>query len=247
MSTKNQLPGLSRWSDPNTGIITQSTAFFLQQVITQLNNLPSGTSSTILSGLNTNKGVPTLGDVYFSTDTGQIWLGNGLTWVLQTPALTGDVTTPIGSTATTLANVNTSAGVWGDANNYPIITVNAKGLITNVTLEPTSTAVSQWQLPFHFGDATPELVCEVPPGTIIDQVDIIIFTAFDGVGASLSVGSAGAGYIDLMATSDNYPADIGTFITTPGILYSADTLIYIQITPGSGATAGYGQVVIRAT
>jgi len=43
---------------------------------------------------------------------------------------TGDAT---GSTALTLATVNNNAGVFGNATTVPIITVNGKGLVTNIT------------------------------------------------------------------------------------------------------------------
>ncbi len=46
------------------------------------------------------------------------------------PALTGDVTTPGGSLATTLATVNSNVGAFGGANSIPSFTVNGKGLIT---------------------------------------------------------------------------------------------------------------------
>ena len=46
------------------------------------------------------------------------------------PALTGDVTTPGSSLATTLATVNANTGSFGDATHVGSFTVNGKGLIT---------------------------------------------------------------------------------------------------------------------
>jgi hypothetical protein len=48
----------------------------------------------------------------------------------QMPALTGDVTTPGGSLATTLATVNSGPGLCGDATHVCQITTNGKGLVT---------------------------------------------------------------------------------------------------------------------
>jgi len=46
------------------------------------------------------------------------------------PATTGDVSSPGGSTVNTLATVNSGPGSFGDTLNVPVITVNAKGLVT---------------------------------------------------------------------------------------------------------------------
>jgi hypothetical protein len=49
------------------------------------------------------------------------------------PALTGDVTSTVGTVATTLATVNSNVGTFGGSTAIPVITVNAKGLVTAVT------------------------------------------------------------------------------------------------------------------
>lgn len=49
------------------------------------------------------------------------------------PAHTGDVTSTAGSIDLTLATVNSAVGTYGSGSAIPIITVNAKGLITSVT------------------------------------------------------------------------------------------------------------------
>lgn len=59
--------------------------------------------------------------------------------VLQRAALTGDMTAPAGSNATTLATVNSNVGTFGSATRVGVITVNAKGLITaasDITITP---------------------------------------------------------------------------------------------------------------
>ncbi len=49
------------------------------------------------------------------------------------PALTGDVTTSAGSLTTVLATVNSNVGSFGGSTAIPVLTVNAKGLITAAT------------------------------------------------------------------------------------------------------------------
>ena len=63
----------------------------------------------------------------------------------QMPALTGDVTTSAGSTATTLATVNANVGTFGSATQTVQVTFNAKGLATaasNVTVTPAIGSVT---------------------------------------------------------------------------------------------------------
>jgi hypothetical protein len=55
------------------------------------------------------------------------------------PALTGDITTAVGTAATTLATVNPNVGTFGSATQSVQFTVNGKGLMTaaaNVTITP---------------------------------------------------------------------------------------------------------------
>jgi hypothetical protein len=59
---------------------------------------------------------------------------------LRMPALTGDITTSVGSVLTTLATVNSNVGIFGDLQHIPVITVNAKGLITAVSTQAVSGA-----------------------------------------------------------------------------------------------------------
>ena len=79
----------------------------------------------------------------------------------QVPAFSGDATSTAGTTALTLATVNTNTGSWGSATSSPVFTVNGKGLITavsNVTIAPAFTSLTgslaASQLPAFTGDVT---------------------------------------------------------------------------------------------
>ena len=61
----------------------------------------------------------------------------------QLPAFSGDVTTSVGSTITTLATVNSSVGTYGSNSAVPVVTVNGKGLVTSVTTSPLGTAATR--------------------------------------------------------------------------------------------------------
>lgn len=54
----------------------------------------------------------------------------------QMPAFFGDVSTPAGSTATTLATVNSTPGTYGDGSHSVQVTVDAKGRVTAIAQFP---------------------------------------------------------------------------------------------------------------
>lgn len=134
------------------GKVTQPWAFFLQTLDNALpppgpNNygyVIDGTASTtgpttIFQGIASNRGSnPTANSIYIADDTGQIFTVSGNQWQEQTPAITGDITKPAFSNNATLKTVNGTVGTFGDGTNIPVITVNAKGLVTNVELVPVT-------------------------------------------------------------------------------------------------------------
>ena len=94
-------------------------------------------ATTIFQGPASGRGAnPTANSIYIADDTGSIYTVSGGQWQEQSAALTGDVTKPAHSHITTLVNVNANVGTFGDGSNIPVITVNAKGLITGVTSVP---------------------------------------------------------------------------------------------------------------
>lgn len=106
----------------------------------------------------------------------QVSLTTSVTGTLQAaqfPALTGDVTTPGASLATTLATVNGSPGAYGSSTAIPTVTVNGKGLVTGVT---TNAVVA-------------------PAGTLTGTAlpNTVVTSFLTSVGA-LTGGSAGAGF-----------------------------------------------------
>lgn len=88
------------------------------------------TTGDITFGLEAGRpGASTLNNLYIATDTGKLYRDTGATWVWLSPAYTGDVTKPVGSTVTTIAaNAVTTAKILNDA------VTTAKILDANVTL-----------------------------------------------------------------------------------------------------------------
>lgn len=74
--------------------------------------------------------MPNPGDIYYALDTGKTYVTVNGQWVLQSPQYAGDVNIAQNTTATTLATVNAAPGTYGDENSIPVITVDAKGRVT---------------------------------------------------------------------------------------------------------------------
>lgn len=320
-----------------------------------------GTPVNILQGTLAERPAGVNGDIYFTTDTGAIYVNVAGTWRLEIPAFNGDATSPIGVPTLTLATVNpvthgsftnisamtvnekglvtfvasgpstgTSAGIPGsvqlagefgtfeaDASNFfydtstgsPIVQVGLAdngqisighggsyllgdtdgNLLLNaplsITLETTAgtglivnpsgaigigttspnygapgqvltsegpSSPPQWvdnppttlTIAFSYGDVSPELIGIVPANKLIYSVELIIDTAFNGVGAALSVGDS-SNASSMMPTNLNDPTTAGTYSSTPSFLYTSATNVYITIASGSGGTAGNGYVSIR--
>lgn len=97
---------------------------------------------------------------------------------------------------------------------------------------------------FSFGDASPILIGDFPPGERIDVARIDILTPFNGAGSSLSIGTmANPGL--LMPVDLNDPFLVASFELSP-MTASDGSSIYLFITPGNGVSAGSGHVLIRA-
>jgi hypothetical protein len=154
--------------------------------------------------------------------------------------LAGTLGVSSGGTGATTASAAINNLLPSQAGNAgSVLTTNG----TNVSWEQSNV----YEIPFHFGDASPELIGLLPAGAIVTSVQIVILTAFNGIGATLSVGSVAGSYIDLMNTIDINPNILSVWSTNPGIQYTPATNVYIAITPGSGATQGYGEVIVTIT
>ena len=78
-------------------------------------------------------------------------ISSGTLGAARLPAFTGDATTSAGSSALTLATVNSTTGTFGSSSSIPVVTVNGKGLVTSVT----TSAVAGGQ---YFGSAATKAI-----------------------------------------------------------------------------------------
>ena len=106
----------------------------------------------------------------------------------------------------------------------------------------SGTAISP--VSFSFGDASPASLYTASEDMLLDSVQLIVAIPFDGVGAALKIGKSGT--LDAyMTVSQNDPATAATYETSPDVIITSGTTILLTITPGSGAGAGSGRVVLN--
>jgi hypothetical protein len=286
---------------------------------------------TLFQGPDSAKsGTPATGDIYLALDTGRIYWANSGTWNILSEELTGDVTKPANSTVTSLANVFSTPGTYGSATQTPVITIDAKGRVTNLWFEtvstppftpvgpsgalqfndggvlngtalifynpstggfvfsnpaPTREALSPlttkgdifvrsstvstrlpvgtngqtlvadsstatglvWansrtvDIPFQFNVVNPFPLVTVPANVRVKQVTTYLETAFDGTGATLTIGDAG----DPDRLQDNIdPYEAVAYQSTVGYQYGVNTPIFLFINAGT-ATQGDGLISIQ--
>ncbi len=95
---------------------------------------------------------------------------------------------------------------------------------------------------YHFDDATPAVLFEMPVNRRVIRAIINIETEFDDVAATLSLGSLLLPE-SIMAATDVATTMIGAFEDMPNTQYGIPTEVYLFINPGT-ATQGSGFVSI---
>lgn len=137
---------------------------------------------------------------------------------------------------TVLASSNGGALVnWG---------AGSKTVFSDIPSAFLNSLTTPLSVPFSFGDSSPVTLGSVLANKLVESVTIFITTAFDGAGASLTVGDVG-NVARLMPSTANDPATAGGYGAHPGISYGGTTSLLLTITPGSGATTGAGLVLIK--
>lgn len=148
-------------------------------------------------------------------------LASGTVPATQMPALTGDITTSAGGVATTLATVNSNTGSFGSTTAVPIITVNAKGLITAVstatlgTAAVAATGTSGHTVPFLDGANTWSGSQTFSAGLTVAP------TAANGYALIRAGSGFTASIIDL--TANNLTSWGQLYATTTGTLYTSNS------------------------
>lgn len=92
---------------------------------------------------------------------------------------------------------------------------------------------------FSYGDATPQLIASLGAGDLVVSSQLVIEDAFNGIGASISIGTLGDPDA-VFPSSGVLLSEEGIYIVDVSLVISIPTDLYLFITPGSAASAGSG-------
>lgn len=221
-----------------TSTPTTVTGYGITNAVTNLEGLPSVQANVAAS----RPAASTVGRVYLATDTRTLSYDTGSAWNTITPALTGDATRAVGTTVLTLANVNTNVGTWGTTTSVPVVTVNAKGLVTGVS---NAVIVNDITLT---GDATGS-------GITGGNTTVTLATVNSNIGSFGSNSSVpvvtvnGKGLVTAVSTTAITPASIGAINTSQlGVANGVATLDGTgQLTSSQIPAALVGALVYQGT
>lgn len=96
---------------------------------------------------------------------------------------------------------------------------------------------------FSFGDATPDTIYTTDSAGTVVNVRLIVDTAFDGAGASISLGTTTDPDL-LLDEAENDPSVASEYESTPDVVLTSGTAVRLSITPGAGATQGAGRILL---
>ena len=183
-----------------------------------INTTTTGVQS-IYAGTSCTNQFPRSLDASGAATCATVDLANDVTGILLAadfPALTGDLTTPSGSLATTLASTGVGAGSVGSATAIPVITFDAKGRATvKTTATPQLTLTST-----YFSSLAAANLTGIPGANVTGTLATAAFPALTGdvtnSGGSLAttVGKIGGNAVTLG----------GAFTTTGGAFSLTFTL-----------------------
>lgn len=147
-------------------------------------------------------------------------------------AITTDTFGRVVATRPVVPGANVSIAPSGDGTSVIISATAGSGPGSNPPIN------------FSYGDASPATIFTVPVDSEVVSVQLQIETPFDGVGAQVRIGTSGLPG-RLLDTFHSDPSVAGVYEATPRVQLAAGTQILLTITPGSGASAGTGQIILE--
>lgn len=98
-------------------------------------------------------------------------------------------------------------------------------------------------IPFAHGDASPRLIHLLADTQLLASLQVVLTVPFNGESPAIRVRTQSG---QVLIETDQIAAGFSaTYESTPGAVLPSGTGIYLEITPGAGATAGSGFVVLN--
>lgn len=134
------------------------------------------------------------------------------------------------------------------AEAEPIYVTDTKKVFIGDGITPGGNALvsteSGIKHPFTWGNVESILIATLEIGTTVRAIYFIVYEAFDGVGATITVGTTEDPDLFISA-SDVDLKTVGTYLISPGYKCVAPVDVKIFNTAGSGASTGMGTVIIN--
>lgn len=101
----------------------------------------------------------------------------------------------------------------------------------------------QFEMAYSYGNVTPKFLLTVPAGKRVLSIELTVEVPFDGVGASLSIGTL-ANPDQLVTAEQNNPYEVACYEICADVLYTSAAVLYLTINPGTDPTQGSGFIKI---
>lgn len=239
----SSIPANEFVASPNGSAGALTSRAIVAADIPTLNQNTTGTAAAIAGGAaneityqsaaGVNGFIPAPGNntyLNWTSASGFAWVtlasGSGIT------ALTGDVAASgTGSVAATLATVNSNVGTFGSSSSVPVVTVNAKGLVTAVTTAAVSGGGSSVSYSrtvtasgnMANGDLGNIVLCNTASNAVV--MTILAQSNYSGIS-----GTSTPFEFTILQTSANYNA---SFLAGSGVTFVSSSPVsgvYAQIT-----------------
>lgn len=110
---------------------------------------------------------------------------------------------------------------------------------------PVEPSTDRVVVPFAYGDASPTTIFTPSAACTAILTRVVIDTPFNGTGAALQVGTSAQPAV-LMPASANDPTNALAYDFAADLPLAAAQAVQLTITPGAGATAGAGRIILDA-
>jgi hypothetical protein len=101
------------------------------------------------------------------------------------------------------------------------------------------TTATVFEMPFSYGDATPQPIFSLLANAMIAEVNVWLLEPFNGIGAQINIGRS-SNHDELMNDTEIDPTFLSSYSTRPGKEYNSGEHVNLYLNPGAGASQGRG-------